>query len=189
MRLFIGQGNGKEKVAFDRLNQLALKAMGDIALDNYHPLSRYQATVVISDLYEFGSQTTPLEAALPVLMKCLDSIDVVQIPALKGVLRHVKNGNLDDPQKQAVLAAMIKIASQKTPPEGRTPDGHDWIRRQAIEVLSRRFALPAAKGEVLALLTGILNDNQTSPRLRPPPGLWGTSSSWRRSDQPVGRGL
>jgi len=165
MKQFIGQGH--EKVAFDRLNQLTLTAMEEIALHDYHPLSRYQAATILSQLYAYSSPpspSTPLPGALPVLMRCLDSIDVVQIPALKGILWHVKNGELEATQQQAILAAMLKIASQKTPPEGRTPDGHDWIRRQAIEVLAA-LGTPGAKAEVLTTLTAILNDNQSSPRL------------------------
>jgi hypothetical protein len=147
---------------FNHLNALTVQAMRTIALGNYHPLSRYTAALVLSSLHDYQSEK-PLKATLPILLTCLDSIDVVRIAALDGLLKHAKAGT-DGAMRPQLVAAMLKIVAQKTPPAGRTAEGHDWIRRRAIDVL-------AAMGDagpnlaVIAALDAILKDNQSSPEL------------------------
>ncbi len=147
---------------FNHLNALTIQAMRTIALGNYHPLSRYNAALLLSSLHEFQSEK-PLKATLPALMACLESTDLVQVAALDGLLKQAKAGNVGAQQPQLV-AALLKVVNQKTPPAGRTADGHDWIRRRAIDVLA---ALNDA-GPNLAVITAldaILKDNQSSPEL------------------------
>lgn len=147
---------------FNRLSQLTVQAMRTIALGNYHPLSRYNAALLLSSLHEYQSEK-PLRSTLPALMACMDSTDLVQVAALDGLLKHAKAGT-DGVHNPQVVAAMLKIVKQKTPPTGRTPDGNDWLRRRALDVL-------AALGDagpnmaVVAAIDSILKDNQSSPEL------------------------
>jgi len=163
LKMFVLQAqNNPNPEPFNHLNALTVQKMREIALGNYHPLSRYNAALLLSSLHEYQSDK-PLKATLPVLLACLDSTDLVQVAALDGLLKHAKAGNAGAQQPQLV-AAMLKIVNQKTPPAGRTPDGHDWIRRRAMDVL-------AALGDagpnlaVVAALDAILKDNQSSPEL------------------------
>jgi hypothetical protein len=163
IRIFINQAErNTNQEPYNHLNQLTIQAMRTIALGNYHPLSRYNAALLLSSLHESQSEK-PLKAALPALLACLDSTDLVQIAALEGLLKHAKAGS-EGAQRPQLIAAMLKIVNQKTPPKGRSNDGHDWMRRRAIDVL-------AALGDagpnfaVVAALDAILKDNQSSPDL------------------------
>ena len=77
---------------FNHLNTLTIQAMRTIALGNYHPLSRYNAALLLSSLHESQSEK-PLKGTLPALMACLESTDLVQIAALDGLLKHAKAGS------------------------------------------------------------------------------------------------
>ena len=142
---------------FNHLNTLTIQAMRTIALGNYHPLSRYNAALLLSSLHESQSEK-PLKGTLPALMACLESTDLVQIAALDGLLKHAKAGSAGAQQPQ-LIAAMLKIVNQKTPPAGRTADGHDWIRRRAIDVLA---ALGDA-GPNLAVVARARRDPERQP--------------------------
>ncbi len=147
----------KDKTAYDRLTQLTVKTMSDIATDNYHPLSRYTAVMVLDNLHEFVDPTVPsreepkpLAAAFPKLLACLDSIDVVKVAALNGLKRHVQAG-LDADSRSRLTAALLKMVGDKTADAASTPAAHDWVRRQAIEVLTLLAQTdPAANQKIAA---------------------------------------
>ena len=164
--MFIDQAERNSNLEpFNHLNTITIQYMREVALGkDYHPLSRYNAALLISSLHEANPNSDkPLKATLPALIACLDSIDVVQVAALDGLLKHAKAGSVGA-QRPQHIEAMLKIVNEKTPPTGRTADGHDWIRRRAIDVL-------AALGDagpnltVVAALDKILKDNQSSPEL------------------------
>ncbi|HEX3998582.1 MAG TPA: hypothetical protein VHX65_08545 [Pirellulales bacterium] len=162
-KFFILQaGKNSNQEPFNHLTQITIQAMRTIALGNYHPLARYNAALLIASLQESGSEK-PLRTTIPALLACLDSIDVVRVAALDGLLKHAEAGT-EGAARPQFIAAMLKIVNEKTPPKGRTADGHDWIRRRAIDVL-------AALGDagpnltVVAALDGILKDSQSSPEL------------------------
>lgn len=162
----------KDKTAYDRLTQLTVKTMSDIATENYHPLSRYTAVMVLDNLHEFVDPTVlsreepkPLAAAFPKLLACLDSIDVVKVAALNGLKRHVQAG-LDADSRRRLAAALLKMVGDKTADAASTPAAHDWVRRQAIEVLTMLAqADPAANQPIAAACDAILRDGSSSIEL------------------------
>jgi len=162
----------KDKTAFDRLNQLTVKTMGDIALDNYHPLSRYTAVMVLASLHEWDDpslprreEAKPLAAAFPRLLSCLESIDVVKVAALNALTRHVK-AEIDAEQRSRLIPALLKLVADKKVAPSSTLSGHDWIRRQAIELLVLAAqSEPAAQKATAAALDAILQDSGSSLEL------------------------
>jgi hypothetical protein len=56
---------------------------------------------------------------------------------------------------------MYKLAVETAPPAGRTQEGHEWMRRQALETLGI-LGQPGGNNEVLAALTKIIADGQQS---------------------------
>ena len=145
---------------FNHLNQITIQAMLKIVRGNYHPLSRYNAAMLLTNLHELNQPEKPLRTTLPALMACLDSIDVVRVAALEGLLKHAKAGSVGAEQPQLV-DAMLKILKEKAPPAGRTTDGNDWMRRRAIDILAA-LGDPGPNLVVIAELNKILKDNQSS---------------------------
>ena len=163
IRQFINQANQSQNPEpFNHLNAITVQRMRDIALKNYHPLARYNAALLIASLHEYGSDK-PLKVAMPALMACLDSIDLVRIAALDGLLKDAKAGS-EGAQRPQLIEAMLKIIKEKSPPAGRSADGHDWIRRRAIDVLAA-LGDPGPNLAVVAALDAILKDNLSSPEL------------------------
>jgi hypothetical protein len=166
IKMFINQGErNPNQEPFNHLNAVTIQAMRTIALENYHPLSRYNAALLLSSLHEANSDK-PLKATMPALMACIespDSTDLVKVGALDGLLKHAKAGS-EGALRPQLIDAMLKIVKEKTPPAGRTPDGHDWIRRRAIDVLAA-LGDAGPKLTVVAALDAILKDNQSSPEL------------------------
>lgn len=121
----------------ERLNELTLKGMEEIAKDNYHPVCRANAMMVIAELNADETAGTPWKNAFPVLLTAAtsaDTIDSVRAAALRGLVRHAQAG-LDPASVPQATSAMLKLLNEKTPPEKRTREGHDWMRRRAIDVL------------------------------------------------------
>ena len=82
IRNFVNQAT--DRTARDRLYSLTLKAMTDIALDNYHPLARFNAVLLLNSLNDPDDRTKPFKASLPVLVRCLESITIVKVAASTG---------------------------------------------------------------------------------------------------------
>ena len=128
LKTFVLQANSNPDAGpFNHLNELTVQAMRTIALGNYHPLARYNAAILLGSLVQYRQQESPYPGALPALMACLDAnSDLVRVAALQGILKQVK-AKTDGQNRPQVMAAMLKIVGEKTPPQGRTADGHDWI--------------------------------------------------------------
>lgn len=156
----IDQAKGDQnKVAFDFLNKLTLDAMTRIALNNYHPLARYNAALTLGEMKEQGQ--TPYADALPVLVRCLSvqGAELVRIAALSGLTNFVRGGAADK-DKAALVAALVKLIDDRTSPAGDTPEGRTWIRRKAIELLAA-MKEPGAGGSGIAAMVAVLKDNQS----------------------------
>ena len=176
---------GKAGPVHDHLNELILKFMDDVAHDNYDPAARANAMIMIADLNETDPNGKPWKAALPALLKGVTApeiIDAVRVPALRGLVRQAQAG-IDSQSRGTVMAAMLALLGQGTPPAGRTADGHDWIRRRAIDVLVT-IGEPGENGAVANALAKVIEDNAASvstrsaaaaalanPKLTPPENL------------------
>jgi hypothetical protein len=156
--------------AIDRLNQLTLESMRAIANDNYHPIARYNAMLLIADLNEDEGTETPYKLALVDLVKAVlnpNTIDAVRVAALVGIVRHAKAGI--DPAWQGHMAKyMGDIVSQSKAPAGRSPEGHDWMRRRALQALIAMYtkAEPPADGQFTQLLSAVLEEKDSAMELR-----------------------
>ncbi len=163
MKQFVLQAKqAKSQAAFEFLNKLTIEVMAQIALDNYHPLARYNAALMLSNIPDYAS-SKPAKEALPALLRCLDSTDIVRLAALGGILRQIESGNADD-QRRKVQDALIKIALDSKPSPGDSVDGHNWVRRKAIEALVATND-PGAGQAVPKALASVIKDNQSSVEL------------------------
>ncbi len=172
----------------DYLVQLTLETMQRVAVDaRFHPAARYNAMLIIGELNEVESTgigpnrrpPIPSNVALNFMLAQLNDpkqIDEVRMAALVGVLRHVQTnrllrqlniGQANDPQQQAnvqrTIAAALQVAEPKDPPQGRTVEGHTWMRRRAIDIL---IGLGASTGPVASLLEEIVSDPELPISLR-----------------------
>jgi uncharacterized membrane protein YgcG len=137
--------------------ELILNQMKSIVQDNYHPVSRYNAMLVISSLNDVetarigANRTTPepMVAALPFIYEQFSKADTdgVKMAALLGLLRHLEWDNfrgpvgaptpsIPGPTRDAIVQDLLALALQTEPPKGREPLGHEWFRRRAIEGLA-----------------------------------------------------
>lgn len=123
---------------------LLLGAMQRMSNENFHPAVRHNAMLMIGELNQvepvgFNGVPTPLPDAVPVMITALTDekqIDAVKVAALVGLVRHARLGIADQQLvAQRLIPALVKLASEKTPPGTRSRDGHDWLRSMAIDVL------------------------------------------------------
>ncbi|MEX2142069.1 MAG: hypothetical protein WD894_22575 [Pirellulales bacterium] len=155
--------------AHDKLNDLTLNAMSVIAADSYHPIARYNAMLLIAELNEDEDRETPYKQALVPMVNAARStatVDGVRAAAMVGIVRHAKAGI--QPNWQASLTPIFKqlATDTKRPPE-RSQEGHDWIRRRALEALAAMQGQnPPADGSFLQLLDTVLADADSTMELR-----------------------
>jgi hypothetical protein len=174
---FMGREHSNRQ-ARDRLNDLTLKAMSHIANDNYHPLARYNAMLLIADLTEDSATDKPYRLALLELGNAISEsddakkvrkapmIDAVRVAGLVGIQHHAAAG-LDAKSGPWVAARLMPIVTAKTPPSGRTRQGHDWMRRQALDALAAINARNQTQdASFTQLLDSILQEEDATLELR-----------------------
>ncbi len=158
-----------DETARKRLNTLALTEMMKIAKDNYHPVARYNAMLLVSDLNESDSPEVPYREALKEMYRVVGDSNLpeaVRIAALIGITRHAKAG-VEAPVAATLAAFLSKLAGTKSPPPGTSIEGHDWIRRRAIDaIVELHTKQPPKDGQYLELLSAILQENGSSVELR-----------------------
>lgn len=167
----------KVPAVYNELNQITLKAMPVFIAGSYHPAVRYNATLILGELdqkpaVEFGPDKgppVPLAEALPVLVSAYKSNkmpDLVKIGAMVGIHRHIQyRTDLPADQRGAIAKDMYDLLQEKEPPAGRTAEGHDWMRRRAIDMLTT-IGEPGARGEVVIALAGVIEDDNESLAMR-----------------------
>jgi hypothetical protein len=122
--------------------------------ENYHPSVRFNAMLIVGDLNQteahvVGGARYPairLPQAFDFMVdefKKPDQLDAVRLAAMVGIQRHlflVRQRPADQPildaRKAEVASLMKALLDEKTPPAGRTADGHAWLRRKAADVLA-----------------------------------------------------
>ncbi len=159
--------------------QLVLQELSTVLdTDEIHPASRVNAILVIGDLnsseYDPIKRTppVPMPEALDMLLDIVESAeanrtDAMKIAAMVGILRHAKYGGetLAANTQTRVQTAMVKIVSEKTAPNGRTPEGHVWMQRRAIDILAA-MRDPGAENGVVTAIYGVIVDRKSSLSLR-----------------------
>jgi hypothetical protein len=169
------------------LVNMIFERMKEIVQDNYHPAARYNAMLTISGLNDVDAsrlgavKTTPepMMAALPFIYEQFtkaDNSDVVRLPALMGLVRHLEWDNFRGsaepftPQipattRDAIVKSLLELAQQKEPPAGRNAAGHEWFRRRAIEGLTHASYYQVAP-EIADALDKLLKDESESLAMR-----------------------
>lgn len=173
----------KHQTNHQMMIDLTLGMMQQIVMNNFHPVVRYNAMLVIGELNEqevvrFGGAPRlpePYSAALPFIIDRIEnpnSPDPVRVAALVGVIRHLEwepHRTKDNPIPAGVrtqlIASLLKLAEMKTPPGQRTPEGHQWMRRRAIEGLGLA-SVTTAQPDVVTAVEKLLKDNTESLQLR-----------------------
>ncbi|HUG69591.1 MAG TPA: hypothetical protein VMM76_17700 [Pirellulaceae bacterium] len=152
---------------------------------NFHPAVRYNAMLVIGDLnlVEYGARypnnqkamvPEPLPEALDLLIseyKSPTQIDAVRVAALVGLDRHVKldlgrpaEGRIPGPKKKVIVDEMIALLNS-APPATRSPAGHTWMQRRAIDILAA-LGMVGVYPEANAALEKIVADKDAPISLR-----------------------
>jgi hypothetical protein len=185
-RLFRDQiEKASNKDAHERVVQLAFDFFSVVAVEEYHPAVRYNAMLIIGDLNESertgsGSDSEaprPLPAALAFMVKqwkSPDQLDAVRVAALIGILRHVQIeaqaiGRADTPknadQTTEIRQLALDLVRTRKAPEGRSQEGHDWMRRRGIEILSWLAAIKLDQ-EIVDLVVERLADSEENRGVR-----------------------
>jgi hypothetical protein len=154
------------------LNDLTLRAMSAIASDNnYHPIARYNAMLLVADLNEDEGTGTPYKPALGPLVVAArnpNMIDSVRVAALIGIVRHASaEGGVAENLRAPLAGVLAQLAKDTNRPAGRSREGHDWIRRRALEALTAMHVkTPPTNGDFLGLLFTLLQEKDSMMELR-----------------------
>jgi hypothetical protein len=155
--------------ARDYLNQITLSRMTTIAAGNYHPHARYNAMLLIAELNSDEVNEVPYPEALRIMVSAASSsntLEVVRVAALIGIVRHAKAGINPDWQRPLAMY-LTKIITNGQPRADSSRAGHDWIRRRALEALTAMYAKnPPQDGTFLELLNTVLQDKDSTMELR-----------------------
>jgi hypothetical protein len=89
-------------------------------------------------------------------VKSTDS-DAVRVAALLGLLRHAGLGIADAQTRDGELTPALLDLVKSAPPQGRSPEGHAWLRSMAIDVLAALHSV-GPNGSVVTTLVGIVAD-------------------------------
>lgn len=164
---------------------LTLTEMQKIVKDDYHPAARYNAMLIIgllndSELVRTGENKdkagpSPHPRALPPMLeiyKAADSPDLVRLAALLGFVRHLEWDPWRSPDrriaaatKKEIVDILLALANTKEPPADRTAEGHEWMRRKAIEGLG--FAITTkADPAIVAVLDKVMDDEKDTAEVR-----------------------
>ncbi|MCB9941000.1 MAG: hypothetical protein H6823_22425 [Planctomycetaceae bacterium] len=151
----------------------------------FHPAVRYNAMLVIGDLnrVEYGARYAnnqkamvpePLPEALDILIaeyKSPTQIDAVRVAALVGLDRHAKldlgrppETRMPGPKKKVIVDEMIALLNS-APPANRSPEGHTWMQRRAIDILAE-LGMVGAYPEANTALEKIVADKDAPISLR-----------------------
>jgi hypothetical protein len=88
------------------------------------------------------------------------------VAALVGILRHVEidrqhpeeTRRLSRPDMaKLIVTPLLDLINTTTPPPNRTEDGHEWMRRRAIDILGA-LGTPGDNGQIVSALDGVLTD-------------------------------
>jgi len=164
--------DSKSTAAHDRLVALTLREMTKYAEGNYNPVLRVNAMLLIGNLNSVEKPLNRQRAylqSLPVMLKAIDApdqIDGVRVAALQGLQRHVRldktQNVISDAVRKNIVTSLGNLAAASAPPTGRSADGHNWMRREAVEILG---ILGDGNG-VSAILAGIIDDAKQPLSLR-----------------------
>lgn len=160
------------QAARDHLNLLTARAMYAIAAGNYHPLARYNAALMLAELNQDEASEAPYQVALNGLVVLAQNPklpDSVRVAALIGLVRHARSEpGIADAKKEGVTNLFKTFVSDNKPPATRSREGHDWMRRRALEGLVAIYTKeePPKDGSFLSALGNLLAETDSTMELR-----------------------
>ena len=168
-QLKIYLNTGRSGQAHDELNRMTLAKMVAIIRDPKAPnAAKINAVIVIGELNDVDEpgKSKPLPEAFQWLWMVTHSPkakDELKIVAMLGLDRFAAAGTLQ--KKDEVAKLMLALVKQKDPPPKRSPDGHNWMRRQAAAILVKMGG-GAANTEVVNAIAAIAADPMARPTMR-----------------------
>lgn len=161
-------GEATSQDVHQRLITMLADALPKVMKDNtYHPSARLNAMLLLGELNDretaaSDDRPTPLASALPLLLQeAADTAqeDFLRAAALVGVRRHVSL-TMTAESRRTVMEAMKELVLAKVPPQGRSSDGHHWLRKQALDILASLAPdTPELNSpEMAATILGVLSD-------------------------------
>lgn len=169
LKIFSNTAKGDSLVDFNKLITKRMKEI--IASPNDSSAAKINAMLVIGELTEMSADNRPkpLGEGLGVLGNAVLSPkvrDEVKIAAMVGLERYAAAGAIPPGKGQDALSLyLLNLLKQKDPPTGRTPDGHNWMRRSAAQVLAK-LGNPGPNNAVLTTMAEIAADPSARPTLR-----------------------
>jgi hypothetical protein len=155
--------------AHTRITDMIFKGMSRVATDKYHPVVRVNAMLMIGDLNSDDTnrdKPVAYHQAVPLFVQVIDDpqqLDAVKAAAFTGLIRHARLGLRDD-VRESVSTSMLALAKSSAAP-GRSPDGHAWLRSEAVEVLGLLGSIGTANA-VADTLGQLAGDSATPMMVR-----------------------
>jgi len=159
------------------VDQIAIPQMTAFLKENYHPVVKYNAMLIIGQLNsqvvitnEGRSVPVPLPAALTFMVDTIKSgteTDAILLASWIGVLRHVRlnrlNQNIAGSDIITIAGEAMKLLNQATPPANRSDAGHVWLQRRVIDVLAM---IGQDDQKILPKILSIMQDEKLAMSLR-----------------------
>lgn len=170
-QLKIYLNTGRSGQAHDELNRMTLAKMKEIvAGSKYDSAAKVNAMYVIGELNDVDEpgKGKPLPEAFPLLWVVTQKPnfkDELKIAAMSGLDRFAAAGSFPAAKKDEVAKLMLALVKQKDPPPKHSPDGHNWMRRQAAAILVKMGGA-AANPEVVNAIAAIAADPTARPTMR-----------------------
>jgi hypothetical protein len=159
------------------VDQIAIPQMTAFLQENYHPVVKYNAMLIIGQLNsqvvltnEGRTVPVPLPAALTFMVNAIQSgteTDAILLASWIGVLRHVRlnrlNQNIAGSDIVTIAGEAMKLLNQATPPANRSAAGHVWLQRRVIDVLAM---IGQDDQKILPKILSIMRDEKAAMSLR-----------------------
>jgi hypothetical protein len=159
------------------VDQIAIPQMTAFLQENYHPVVKYNAMLIIGQLNsqvvltnEGRTVPVPLPAALTFMVNAIKSgaeTDAILLASWIGVLRHVRlnrlNQDIAGSDIVTIAGEAMKLLNQATPPANRSAAGHVWLQRRVIDVLAM---IGQDDQKILPKILSIMRDEKAAMSLR-----------------------
>ena len=159
------------------VDQIAIPQMTAFLQENYHPVVKYNAMLIIGQLNsqvvltnEGRTVPVPLPAALTFMVNAIQSgaeTDAILLASWIGVLRHVRlnrlNQDIAGSDIVTIAGEAMKLLNQATPPANRSAAGHVWLQRRVIDVLAM---IGQDDQKILPKILSIMRDEKAAMSLR-----------------------
>lgn len=165
VRFLQTSGLAEDATAHKRMQTRVLQVMTAMIEKEYHPFVRVNAMLVLGELnskeppLSFRDPPVPHPEALKVMLKAVNDpaqADAVRAAGLIGIGRHAQLGVSDEALNRQVRQAAEKLTAAEY---------HQWIRRQAINVLGHVGEM-GRDGEIANMLMKFIADESEPMSIR-----------------------